>query len=232
MTVNSTSTKALNIGDLIRIAYQQAGILNVAESLSNDRLVFGQDKLDIIVESLVTYGAFVRQIELYDLTVEAGVSEYTLPSSILNLIDTATFLPSGSTSGDTHLTKMSRDDWLGITNKTAQGRPSLYYAHRYAEPLQVKLWLVPSEAGTITFQAQKLFADTNNSSNTLEAGRHWNDYFVWRMAHDIALAAGQPIQRVGYIRGLADKALEKAANYSNEGVADRFMHEHNSGYTG
>lgn len=232
MAVNSTDTRELNIGRLIQVAYQQAGLLDLNMNLTTEMEVFGQDKLEIITDALVTEGAFVRNVALYDLTTEADKSTYNLPSNVLDLLDTASYLPSGGTGSETVLTKISRDEWIRIGNKTSTGRPNLYYPHRKAVPLEVRLWPVPDEAGTVKFQYHKLSADSDDSTKVPDAGRHWNDYFVFRMAHDMSLAAGHPIQRVGYLRSLADRALQKAKDYSNELVVDQMVHGHTSGFTG
>lgn len=232
MAVNATDTRELNIGRLIQVAYQQAGLLDLNMGLTTEMEVFGQDKLEIITDALVTEGAFVRNVDFYDLTTVASTSEYTLPSNMLDLLDTASYQPASGSGSETVLKKISRDEWIRIGNKTSTGRPNLYYAHRKAVPLQVRLWPVPDEAGTVKFQYHKLSADSNDSTKTPDAGRHWNDYFVFRMAHDMVLAAGLPIQRVGYFWSKAERALQKAKDYSNELVIDQIVHGHTSGYTG
>ena len=232
MAVNSTDTRELNIGRLIQLAYQRAGLLDLNMNLTTEQEVFGQDNLEIITDALVTEGAFVRNVALYDLTTQATKSEYTLPSNMLDLLDTASYLPASGSGSETILKKISRDEWIRIGNKTSSGRPNLYYAHRKAVPLEVRLWPVPDEAGTIKFQYHKLSADSNDSTKTPDMGRHWHQYLVLQMAHDMALAAGHPIQRVGYIRSQAERALQKAKDYSNELVISQIVHGHTSGYTG
>lgn len=232
MAVNSDDTRELNIGRLIQVAYQQAGLLDLNMNVTAEMEVFGQDKLEIITDALVTEGGFVRNVAFYDLTTTKDKSTYTLPSNMLDLLDTASYLPSGGTGSETVLKKISRDEWIRIGNKTSDGRPNLYYAHRKAVPLEVRLWPVPDEAATIKFQYHKLSADSDDSTKVPDAGRHWNDYFVFRMAHDMSLAAGHEIQRVGYFRSLADRALQKAKDYSNELVIDQIVHGHTSGYAG
>lgn len=232
MAVNSTETRELDIGRLITMAYQQAGLLDMNQTLTTEMEVFGQDKLELITDSLVTHGAFVRNVDFYELTTVADQATYTLPSNMLDLIDTAMYLPSGATTGETSIQKINRDRWVRLGNKEATGRPGLYYPHRKDVPLQVRLWPIPDEAGTITFQYHKLSGDTNDSTKTPDAGRHWNDYFVWRMAHDMSLAAGHPIPRVGYFRSLYEKALQKAKDFSNEQFVDQMVHSHTTGYTG
>ena len=231
MTVNATSTRELTIGDLIRLAYQQAGLNHLAESPNEEQERFGQDKLEVITEMLVTEGGFVRLIGEHDLTTVSGTSEYTLPTNFLDLIDTAMYLPAGSTTGQTAMTKISRDQWMRLSNKTSAGHPRLYYSNRSGATLKVRVWPVPDEAGTITFQYQKLAADTDDSSATPEAGRHWADFFVFRLAHDLALAAGHDVGRCGYIRRLYEQALEKAKAYSNEAVVDQMILAHRTPFT-
>ena len=105
-------------------------------------------------------------------------------------------------------------------------------AYRKEVPLQVRVWPVPTEVATITWQITKMMGDTNDTTKTLEMGRHWYEYVVMQLAHDLALSAGLPVQRLGYMKSLAKDYLTKAKQYSSEGVPFNAIHSHRSGYTG
>jgi hypothetical protein len=82
--------------------------------------------------------------------------------------------------------------------------------------VQIFLWPNPDSAGTIRFQRRRLLADTDLGSATIDLERHWIKYIEWELAHHLAVAAGLDVQRCGYMRSQAEKALKLAKGYSRQ----------------
>jgi len=229
----STSTRELTINTIVRRAYQLAGLMNPGEGEGSaqfkEKAAMARDFLELIVDDLQTEGIFVRSVDFYTLTLVKGQEEYTLPLDTLDLHGSAMYLDPNQTTGETMVTMIPRESYQRLSNKTAQGRPYLYYPNKVDSKVEVFLWPVPDQAGTIRFQRRRLLADNTDGNATIDLERYWAKYIVWELAHHLATASSLEPNRCGYLANKAEKALKKAKGYARQ-RPPTFIHlTHSSG---
>lgn len=229
MTVNSTTTRELPISTIVLRAYQLASLAPPQQATSgaewDAKAAMARDFLETEIDALQAEGVFARSVDFYDLSVSDGTASYTLPSTTLDLVYDGMYLPDSATTGETPVRPASREEYHALSDKTAEGRPHMYYLHRQAT-LTVYLYPVPNEAATITFQRHRLLADNDDGSATLDLQRYWTDYVTWALAHKLAVAAGLPVNRCGYIRSQADYKLERAKSYAHQNPNNQMVVTH------
>jgi hypothetical protein len=218
MTVNSSSTRELDIDRLVMLAIQVAGVLPAGAARTgqqwNNLASQARDLLELQVDHMQTLGAFARSVELYDITVEEGVAEYALPSSTFSIQGDAQYLPEDS-EASTFVRLITRGEYLALTDKEATGHPVMFYPQLHGE-ISVLLWPVPATTGTLTIQRNRLLADNNDGSKTLDLERFWGKYVLYELAHDIALANTMPPSKCGYLKSLATKTLESCKRQATQ----------------
>jgi hypothetical protein len=215
MTVNSTSTREFTIDGIVKLALQTAGLIPAGAPQSGTQWdnysSQARDFLELEVDGLQAQGLLERAVALYDVTLVAGSSAYAMPSTTLSVVGDAMYLPPTSTSGQTVVKPMDRARYQLISDKDAQGTPSLYWAEQLAA-VTVYLWPVPDEDGTLTIQRHRLLADNDDGSKTPDLERYWAKYLVNAVAHWVAMSNGIGVSRLQYLKALAadDLAIAKA----------------------
>lgn len=209
MTVNASSTLELNITQVVKLALQTAGLAPAGVQTSGvqweNMARQGRELLDVLVDALQTRGAFARSVEFYDLDVTSGTSEYALPGTTVSVVGDGMFAPDGE-DAQTVVRPTSMSEYQLISDKTSSGRPTLYWAQLHAT-VSVILWPVPDADGTLTLQRQRLLADNNDGSATLDLERYWTRYVMYMLAHDLAVANSLPVERCGYLNMMAEREL-------------------------
>lgn len=228
MTVSSTPTTPLAINTIILLAYKRAGVLPVEATTSganmSSKLSHGKTLLDLILDNLAVDGFNARQMSTYDLDIVAGTSSYTLPDTLLDVYEDAMFYSDASPDNELVCKQIGIDTWQTLTVKTSESpRPQLYTVFRTGATPVVKLWPVPTEAGTLRFKIVRLFGDSQTGTNTLDLQRYWQDAIVWLLAHYIAVDSSMPAERVAQLGGEAQMRKKLALRYSFEHTGAQAM---------
>jgi hypothetical protein len=228
MTVNTNTTRELDIGKVTLRAAQLSGVADPQQPTSGEEWdslsAMARDFLEMDIDALQAVGAYAREVDFSDLSIVADTASYTLPSTTLNVLGEAMFKKTGETTS-TPILPISREQYHRYTDKTITGTPTQYYAERLAV-LTVYFYPVPVAAGTVTFQRHRLLGDNDDASKTLDLDRYWTLYVTYSLAHNIALAHNLPVSRCDYLRKLADEQKGLASSYAAQQVDDVAMVHH------
>lgn len=231
MTVSSSVGQQFTIGTLIAMAYRLAGLINVGQLPSAAQLTFARDLLDTMLDGLQAEGVSARARGFENLTLTADTYKYSLTESALDVVGPGMYIAADQTdleraTGETPVTMVSADQWQLTSSKAATGRPTLYYPYRATAPVQVWLWPIPDEAGTVRFQVHRKLADTNDDNATLDLEIYWSQFVLWELAHQVMAASGLGIGRLGYYAGQAEKKKMYAKSMSRGHANDQIMIGH------
>ena len=80
------------------------------------------------------------------ISLTAGTSSYTLGSDVIDVLS-AVVRRSGT---DISMSKISRDEYLNIPEKTTQGRPTQFFIDRQVTPT-IKIWPAPENATDVIY---------------------------------------------------------------------------------
>ena len=234
MTVNSSSTRELTIDKIVRLAIQKAGLMPAGGAQAgiqwNNYASQARDFLDVELDGLSAEGSLDQTFELYPLTLVASTASYALPSTTVGVVGDAMYLSPGSTQGATPVKPMDRAHYQSITDKVSEGTPTLYWCEAHST-VTLYLWPVPSEAGTLTLQRNRLLADNTDGSKTVDLARYWTKFLVSAVAHEIGMANGVPETRLGYIRGERERALIRAKSFGMPTTPSQVVVTHTTGWS-
>jgi hypothetical protein len=113
-------------------------------------------------------------------------------------------------NSDISITRVSRDDYLTIANKSTTGRPTQFYVDRQITPI-VKIWPAP-ENSTDIFIYDRLVRidDADASVNTLDIPFRFYPCLTAGLAYYMALKRAP--ERVQILKGLYEEEFQRAAD--------------------
>lgn len=228
MTISAIPSTPISINTLILLANKRAGLLPVEAKLSGanmtPKLEHGRQLLDLIIDGLATDGFIARTMAFYDLPILAGESQYTLPDTILDVIEDAMFVPGSPVNFDTkHTTgelvckQIDLATWQTLTTKgTISTRPQLYASFRSGATVQLKFWPVPSEAGTMRLKTIRLLGGNADGTDSVDLHRYWFDALVWCLAYYLAVDGSMPSEKIAFLFQAAEMKKKKCISYAFE----------------
>lgn len=221
MPIASTPTTPVEINALILLAYKRAGLLPVEATVSGAnmaaKLAHGRTLLDLTLDNLAVEGFVARTTSFYDLDITAGDGDYTLTDTVLDVFEDAMFYSDALPESELICKQMDLQTWQVLTTKTTESsRPQLYLAIRSGATIQVKLWPIPSEAGTLRLKAVRLLGNNQTGTNSVDLQRYWQDALVWMLAYLFAVDASLPIERCTFLGAQADAKKQACIRYAFE----------------
>ena len=221
MPIASTPTTPTPINTIILLALKRAGLVPVESTTSSAnmtaKLAHGRTLLDQIVDNLQGEGFTARWTSFYDLDIAAGDGDYTLSDTVLDVFEDAMFYSDAAPESELVCKQMDLATWQTLTVKTSESsRPQLYLAIRSGASIQVKLWPIPSEAGTLRLKAVRLLGNNQTGSNSVDLQRYWEDALVWMLAYYFAVDNSLPIERCTFLGGQAEAKKRACLRYSFE----------------
>lgn len=224
MTVSASVGRELNVGTLVTMSYKMAGLMNVGQAPSAAQKTFAKQLLETILDGLQAEGVNARALTFENLALTAGTYKYALSTAALDVIGPGMYISADQAdleraTGETPVTIIGPDQWQLTSSKAATGRPTLYYPYRVSNPVQVWLWPIPDEAGTIRFQVHRKLADTDDDNATLDLETYWDQFILWELSHQLAAASSLPVGKLSYYAGQAQMkksyAKSMARNHAN-----------------
>ena len=207
-----TATRELTIGQLVQRAFQLVGVLGDMQTPTPTDGAMARDFLEIIVDGLATEGLLARQIRFTNLQLVTGTRAYQLATDTLDVVGDGMYIPAGQVdpaSSEMLVRQVRREEWNKISSKSSTGLPTLMYAYRTANIVELRVWPIPNEAGMIRIQEHRLLADVSDAAATPDLQRYWAQYLLWELGHHLAAAKSLPTDRVAYFENEAAKLLIK-----------------------
>lgn len=213
MTVSTTRDRELNINQLLTLAFKVAGILEFTQTPTDAQLEVARDLLDIHCKYLETQGVTARMSEFDFVTLVAGDPTYNLTADVIDVDGDAMYIPPGEDldepSGEIPVKQISQEQWHLLTDKSAEGTPTMFYVYRAGALVELRLYPIPDalSAGTLRIVSHRLKADTDDGNDTIDAERYWQEYYVEAMAYRLAKAHSLNQGRIGQHKMESERLL-------------------------
>jgi len=223
------------------MAYRRAGVLNVQQSPTVAQARVARQVLSVLVTALESEGIAMRAVQPGYVVLVEGQNLYTLPETVIDCVGNGAYIdPTVSqvpfqASSETPVIKTDRDTYQGLSSKSAESRPTLYYFARNAPLSTLYLWPTPSATeagGQIRFQYHQLRPDVTDGTKTMPFERYWDEYFVYALAGRLALDNSMGLERVGYMDQMAAAKKADAKGYSKQNVNMQASIDHRTGWRG
>lgn len=175
---------APDIAEVFDEAFERAGIAATA---------IGQDHIDSALRSMKLLlnsewqAVGIRQwmIERVTLTLTVNVNTFDLPAGGIDIVSSVL----RRDSRDTACTRISRNDYLQIPDKSQTGRPDRFYVDRRYDKASVYLWRTPENStDQLVYDMFKMASQPGTTiANTLQMPPHVLEAFHMGLAAKLAL---------------------------------------------
>ena len=160
MATSSSTDFELDVAEYIEEAYERCGL----EVRTGYDLTSARRSLNIMLAEWANRGLNQWTIEQRTQTVTAADTEYSLGTDVIDILS-AVVRRDGT---DFAISRISRDSYLAIPNKTSTGRTTQFFLDRQITP-NLKIWPVPENStDVIRYDALTRIQDADAAVNTLE----------------------------------------------------------------
>ena len=156
MATSNTATFNLTVTDVIQEAYDRIG----GDPILGYDVRSARRSLNIMFSDWANRGYNQWTVELKDLSVSQGSTEYTLDYDLVDIIN-ANVVDSDGT--EYSMTRLGLNDYAAISNKTLQSRPTQFYLQRLNTPI-IKIYPAPDQAYTLRYYRMRKIMDITAST--------------------------------------------------------------------
>ena len=160
MATSGTRAFSLDVATAIEEAYELAGL----EARTSYDAITARRSLNIMFADWNNRGIQMWEVSKVELTLTEGTNEYSINSFDIDILDAYIEKTINNVVTDHSISRMDRNEYIGIPNKATKARPTQYWLERLTTP---KIHLYPTP---------------ENSTDKLV-------YYVWRTIEDIDAAS-------------------------------------------
>lgn len=224
-----TTPTNFNTADrVIRMAYRDAGFLQEGEDPNSEMIADALNRLNDIINFEQTQG--LKLWLQYDLSITPVVGQaayviksggdvnFTRPTRVL---DSNYYLDSNGISRPIFLIAM--DDYLKLSNRSAQGPVTQVAVKKNATDLTAYFWMVPDAevaTGSIHLYIQQQIGNIVTVTEAMQFPPEWFLWLRWALAAD--LASGQPEALMSRCSSFAEGYRMALDNWDVEDASTRF----------
>ena len=200
MATSSSTNFDLDVAEYIEEAYERCGL----ETRTGYDLQTAKRSLNIMLAEWANRGLNQWTIEQRTQALTASDSEYSLGTDIIDILS----LVVRRSGTDFSMTRISRDAFLNLPNKTSTGRPTQYFLDRQITP-NLKLYPTPENStDVIHFDALTRIQDADTQVNTMEIPFRFIPCLTAGLAYYIAMKKAP--DRIQLLKTVYEEEFERA----------------------
>ena len=200
MTTSSSTDFNLDVAEYIEEAFERCGL----EAKTGYDLQTARRSMNIMLAEWANRGLNQWTIEQRTQALTANDSEYSLGTDIIDILSVVV-RRSGT---DFSMTRISRDTFINLPNKTSTGRPTQYFLDRQITP-NLKLYPTPENStDVIIYDALTRMQDADTQVNTLEIPFRFIPCLTAGLAYYIAMKRAP--DRIQLLKTVYEEEFERA----------------------
>ena len=200
MTTSSSTDFDLNVAEYIEEAYERCGL----EAKTGYDLQTARRSMNIMLAEWANRGLNQWTIEQRTQALTVNDSEYSLATDVIDILS----LVVRRSGTDFSMTRISRDSFLNLPNKTSTGRPTQYFLDRQITP-NLKLFPTPENStDVIVYDALTRIQDADTPINTMEIPFRFIPCLTAGLAYYIAMKKAP--DRIQLLKTVYEEEFERA----------------------
>ena len=200
MATSSSTNFELHVAEYIEEAYERCGL----QMRTGYDIRTAKRSLNLMLSEWANRGLNQWTIEQRTQTVAENDTEYDLGTDVIDILSASV----RRSSVDYSLSRISRDSYLGIANKTTTGRPTQFFLDRHITP-NLKIWPAPENStDVIYYDALTRIQDADTAVNTLEVPFRFYPCLTAGLAY--YLAVKKVPERVQMLKVIYEEEFERA----------------------
>lgn len=182
---------------IITYGMVDAGLLQEGDEPNSEQLASGMNRLNDIFSLWQTQGIKLFLLADQSVTLVASQRDYTFfPTGDVNMTkplraEQGYYLDSSDVRRPIY--PLSWDEWMRLSQTTAEGSISQYFVDKQYNKLQVSFWLTPDSTtagGTAHLMLRTQAAKVTGLTDTIQFPPEW--YMALRWAYADEICTGQP----------------------------------------
>ena len=200
MTTSGSTNFELDVSDYIEEAFERCGL----ELRTGYDLKTAKRSLNVLFADWANRGVNQWTIAQRTQTVTADDADYDLGTDV---IDVLSMVVRRSTT-DFSMSRISRDEYLSIPNKTTTGRPTQFFIDRQITP-KIKVWPTPENSTDVLhFDCLTRIEDADTFTNTVEVPFRFYPCLAAGLAYYIAIKKAP--DRIQLLKAIYDEEFDRA----------------------
>jgi len=200
MATSSSTDFDLDVAEYIEEAFERCGL----EARTGYDLQTARRSMNIMLSEWANRGLNQWTIQQRTQTVTANDSEYSLDIDLIDILS----LVVRRDGTDFSMTRISRDTFLNLPNKTSTGRPTQYFLDRQITP-NLKLYPTPENStDVIVYDALTRIQDADTQINTMEIPFRFIPCLTAGLAYYIAMKRAP--DRIQLLKTVYEEEFERA----------------------
>jgi len=200
MALSDSKDFELDVAEYIEEAFERCGL----EVRTGYDLRTAKRSLNLMLAEWANRGLNQWTIKQRSLALVQADGEYPLSADIIDVLSVV--LRRGNT--DYALSRVSRDTFISIPNKTTQGRPSQFFLDRQNTP-NLKIWPVPENStDVIYYDALTRMDDADSQVNTMDMPFRFYPCLAAGLAYYISMKRAP--DRIQLLKAVYEEEFERA----------------------
>ena len=200
MATSSSTDFDLDVAEYIEEAYERCGL----ETRTGYDLQTAKRSLNIMLAEWANRGLNQWTIEQRTQALTTNDSEYSLGTDLIDILS----LVVRRSGTDFTMTRISRDAFLNLPNKTSTGRPTQYFLDRQITP-NLKIFPTPENStDVIHYDALTRMQDADTQVNTMEIPFRFIPCLTAGLAYYIAMKKAP--DRIQLLKTVYEEEFERA----------------------
>lgn len=200
MATSGSKNFELQVDDYIEEAYERCGL----EFKTGYDARTAKRSLNLLFADWANRGLNQWTIKQRTLALTQGTSSYSLGNDVIDVLS-AVCRRSGT---DITLSRISRDGYLTIPNKSSEGRPSQFFLDRQITP-ELYLYSTPENStDTIVYDALVRMDDADDLTNTVDMPFRFYPCLAAGLAYYVALKRSP--DRIQMLKAIYEEEFERA----------------------
>ena len=200
MTTSGSTNFELDVSDYIEEAFERCGL----EMRTGYDLKTAKRSLNLLFADWANRGLNQWTITQRTQTITASDGDYNLGADVIDVLS----MVVRRSSTDFSMTRISRDEYLSIPNKTTTGRPTQFFIDRQITP-QIKVWPVPENSTDVLhFDCLTRIEDADTFTNTVEVPFRFYPCLAAGLAYYIAIKKAP--DRIQLLKAIYDEEFDRA----------------------
>jgi|TARA_R110000744_G_scaffold371811_1_gene483053 hypothetical protein len=216
MTTSASRDFELDVAEYVEEAFERCGL----EVRTGYDLKSAKRSLNLLLADWANRGLNQWTIKQRSLALVTGTGNYEILPDVIDIL--SVIVRRGNT--DYSLSRLSRDGFLTLPNKTTQGRVNQFFLDRQITP-NLKLWPVPeNNTDVVYYDALTRMDDADIYTNTMEVPFRFYPCLAAGLAYYLALKKAP--NRVQMLKAVYEEEFDRAAvedrDRSSFNVAPKF----------
>ena len=200
MATSGSSDFEPDVAEYVEEAFERCGL----EYRTGYDGVTARRSLNLLFADWANRGLNQWTIAQRTQTVTTSDGDYDLGTDVIDVLS----MVIRRSSTDFSMTRISRDEYLSIPNKTTKGRPTQFFIDRQVTP-QIKIWPVPENSTDVLhFDCLTRIEDADTFTNTVEVPFRFYPCLAAGLAYYIAIKKAP--DRIQLLKAIYDEEFDRA----------------------